>query len=120
MASAFSVNNAAAVSKAFTPGTTVSGGTVYIGTDSTGLAPQQALVKHTFGLATGKIDKHLLQFSQSRIDTATAKAGKVTVNVTLSIPPVGATATDLSDAIAFAKNFLADAALIGKLENGTI
>lgn len=120
MANAFSVNNAAAVSKTFTPGTAVTGGVVYVGTDSTGVAPQQALVKHTFGLSSGKIDKHLLQFSQSRIDTATAKAGKVTVNVTISIPPIGATGTDLSDAVAFAKNFLADSALLAKLENGTI
>jgi hypothetical protein len=120
MAQSFSVNNAAAVSKAFVPGTTVSGGTTYVGADSTGAAPQQALVKHTFGLAVGSNDKHLLQFSQSRIDSATAKAGKVTVNVTVTIPPVGATSTDLGDVIAFAKNFLSDAALVSKLENGSI
>jgi len=120
MASSFTVNNSAAVAKLFSVGPTVTGGTQYVGADSTGPAPQQALVKHTFGLANGKNDKHLLQFTQSRIDSATATAGKVTVNVTITVPPVGATSTDLSDAIAFAKNFLADSALVSKLESGII
>lgn len=120
MATSFSVNNASAVSKTFTPGQAVTGGTTYVGSDSTGAAPQKALVKHTFGLSTGKNDKHLLQFTQSRIDSSTGTAGQVTVNVTLTIPPVGATETDLNDAIAFAKNFLSSATLIAELENGTI
>lgn len=119
MAQNFSVANAAGTAKAFVPGQSVSGGTVYIGADSTGPAPQQALIKHTFGLSAGKNDKHLLQFTQSRIDSVTAKTGKVTVNVTITIPPVGATAADLNDAIAFAKNFLGTSSLVSGLENGT-
>lgn len=119
MASSFSVANAAATAKTFTPSIAVSGGTQYVGADSTGPAPQQALIKHTFGLSSGKNDKHLLQFTQSRIDSATAKAGKVTVNVTITIPPVGATQSDLDDAIAFAKNFLESSTLVAGLENGT-
>jgi hypothetical protein len=120
MASSFTVNNAAAVAKLFSVGPSTTGGNIYIGADSTGPAPQQALVKHTFGLVNGKNDKHLLQFSQSRIDSATATAGKVTVTVTITVPPLGATTTDVNDAIAFAKNFLADSTLVSKLESGII
>lgn len=118
MAKAFSVNNAAASAVAFEVGTSVAGGTTYVGSGSSGAAPQQALVKHTFGLAAGGNDKHLLQFTRSRIDSATAKAGKVTINVTITIPPVGANSTDLADCTAFAKNFLGDATLLAGLESG--
>lgn len=119
MSQSFTVKNAAAADKVFTPGVQTLGAQTYVGADSTGTATQLALVKHTFGIEKGKIDKHLLQFTQNRANAAGLR-GTVTVNVTVAVPPNGATAADLSDVIAFAKEFLGSATLVPKLLNGTI
>lgn len=120
MSSSFTVANAAAAAKVYSPGIVdASGGQTYVNADSTGVVPQTAMVKHTFGLAKGKLDKHLIGFNLSRAE-ATGGRGSCGVNITFTIPPIGTTAADLADQIAFAKNFLADPTLVSKLQNGTI
>lgn len=119
MSKAFTVSDSAAVDRLFSPGEAFPGSQAYVCAASVPHAPIKAMVKHTFGIPSGKSDKHLLQFTTSRA-SAEGKYGTTTVNVTITVPADGATSADVDNCVAYAKSFLGNAALLSELKNGII
>jgi len=120
MASSFTIANAAAANKTYTPGISSPSAQEYVSGDSTAQVPVKATSKHTFGIPKGKVDKHLVQFTISRPDATSGEYGTVTMNVTVVIPPKGVTSTDIDDIVAFGKNFLSNSTYVAQLKSGVI
>lgn len=119
MSKAFTVADSTTADRLFSPGVALPGSQTYVCSTSAPTVPVKAVVKHTFGIPNGKSDKHLLQFTTTRA-SAEGQYGTVTVNITINVPAVGASALDVDNCIAYAKNFLNNAALLSELRNGII
>lgn len=119
MSHGFSVADSTATTRVFSPGEALPGSQNYVCETSSPTVPVKAVVKHTFGIPNGKSDKHLLQFTTSRAN-ADGKYGTATVNITVTVPAVGATPQDVDNCVAYAKNFLTDVTLMSFLKNGII
>lgn len=115
----FSVNNAAAASKTFTPTVSITGGTQYIDASVALTAPRIAVVKHTIAPMTqsSAADRHFVQFSKTAYD-ATGKAHTSSVGITLVIDRATVSSGDVDDLVAFAKNLLIDATILPGLKAG--
>lgn len=115
----FSVNNAAAASKTFTPTVPLKDGVQYVDSSVALSAPRMAVVKHTLGSSTqsNAIDRHYVQFTKTVYD-AVGKAYQASVGISLVIPRTNVTAADIDDLVAFAKNLLGDTTIMGGLKVG--
>lgn len=118
-----SLNNNAAVAKAFNRKSTGIGVSEAI--ESTSTVADRTLMKiaHTKagkGAAAGTVvDRHLLQFQRAKFNSAIGADELMTINVTLTIPSSsGLTTTDTYDLCAFVKNFLTTTANIDRLIRG--
>ena len=118
-AKSFSVNNAAASSKTFTPTVPVSGGTQYVDASQALTAPRIAVIKHTIAPVSQShaADRHYVQFLKTTYDSV-GKAQTSSIGVSLVISRNGPSATDVADLVAFAKNFLGDSTILAGFEVG--
>lgn len=107
--SPITINNNAAVAQTFNPSVAISGGFEYRNGASTVAAPQTIEITHDMKVAASTSnDRHAVTFKQARAN-ALASMRTGFVQVTLSVPKDGLTATDVSDLGAYVRNFLTDA-----------
>jgi hypothetical protein len=87
-------------------------GTTRIDVATTAAAPALMQVKHSVqGRGTDAVDRHLVQFSRTVVDTA-GKPFVITVNLTLAVPRnVAVTNAIVKDVVANLVDFLADGAI---------
>lgn len=111
--SAITIKNNAASDVTFTPSIQVKDGYEYRDTSHniTLAAPRTMLVTHRMvGPASASNDLHILRFTQVRLNE-TSQVRTAYIEVKISVPKDGPTATDVSDEGAFVRNFLTDANL---------
>lgn len=103
------INNNAAVAQTFNPSVAIDKGYEYRNGASTVSAPQTIEITHDMkAAASASNDRHTVVFKQARAN-ASAHMRTGFVQVTLSVPKDGLTATDVSDLGAYTRNFLTDA-----------
>ena len=110
---AITIKNNAASDVIFTPSIQVKDGYEYRDTshNNTLAAPRTMLVTHRMvGPASASNDLHILRFTQVRLN-GTSQVRTAYIEVKISVPKDGPTATDVSDEGAFVRNFLTDANL---------
>ena len=110
---AITIKNNAASDVTFTPSVQVKDGYEYrdISHNNTLAAPRTMLVTHRMvGPASASNDLHILRFTQVRLNE-TSQVRTAYIEVKISVPKDGPTATDVSDEGAFVRNFLTDANL---------
>lgn len=118
-----SLNNAAAVAKAFNRKSSGIGVSEAIEASSTSSDRTLMKIAHTKagkGVAAGTtVDRHLLQFQRAKFNSAVGADELMTINVTLTVPSSsGLTTTDVNDLCAYVKNFLSTQANIDRLVRG--
>lgn len=115
----FSVNNAAAAAITFNPTILVKDGTQYVDPSTSLATPRMAVVKHTMpGVGSASaVDRHYVQFQQTAYDT-NGKAFQAAVGVSIVLPRTVVTPAQYADLVAFAKNFLSNAAFMASLITG--
>lgn len=115
----FSVNNAAASAKTFTPTVPLKDGQQYVESSTPLTAPRMATIKHTIGSPTqsSAVDRHYVQFTKTVYDSL-GKAFQASLGVSLVIPRTNIVASDVDDLVAFAKNLLGDATIMNGLKIG--
>nr|UUW21115.1 MAG: hypothetical protein [Sanya steitz-like virus 1]UUW21118.1 MAG: hypothetical protein [Sanya steitz-like virus 1]UUW21121.1 MAG: hypothetical protein [Sanya steitz-like virus 1] len=81
-------------------------GSVRMDVSTTNLSPRQMVIRHsTTSKGVDLVDRHLVQFSTVKIDTA-GIARTLIVNLTLGVPRNSAIVrTDIDDLIAFIRNW---------------
>lgn len=107
---AITIKNNAASDVTFTPSIQVKDGYEYRDTthNMTLAAPRTMLVTHRMvGPASASNDLHILRFTQVRLN-GTSQVRTAYIEVKISVPKDGPTATDVSDEGAFVRNFLTD------------
>lgn len=105
------INNNSASAKVFTPSVQLPKGYQYRETSSTADAPQTLDVLHelpTTGSSSNA--KHTIAFRRVRANSA-SKLKTGYASLIISVPPDGLTAADVSDLVAFVRNFMTDANL---------
>lgn len=115
----FSVNNAAAAAITFNPTVLVKDGTQYVDPSTSLATPRMAVVKHTMpGVGSASaVDRHYVQFQQTAYD-ANGKAFQAAVGISIVLPRTVVTPAQYADLVAFAKNFLSNAAFMASLITG--
>lgn len=105
------INNFAAVAKVFTPSVAVPNGNDYRETSSPASAPLVLRVTHNIAAASSVSNsKAGVRFTKAAPNAASIlRTGYI--DVVLSYPKDGLSATDISDLGAFVRNFLTDANL---------
>lgn len=115
---AITIKNNAASDVTFTPSIQVKDGYEYRDTshNTTLAAPRTMLVTHRMvGPASASNDLHILRFTQVRLNE-TSQVRTAYIEVKISVPKDGPTATDISDEGAFVRNFLTDVNLTKVLQ----
>lgn len=104
-----SLNNNAAVAKTFTPTVQVKDGYEYRETSSLAASPTTLRVTHVIALpASNSNTKAGVRFQAVALNAA-AQVRTAYIDVTVSVPKDGVTATQVSDLGAYVRNFLTDA-----------
>jgi hypothetical protein len=120
-ASNISINDNAAASKTFKQISSEPTGTVRMDDSTTNVAPRQMVIRHTKSTPKGSTvvtDRHLLQFSTTKVDTEN-EAQTAIVNLTISIPRSPAVVqADVDHLLAFVKNWIATGANVTGLVLG--
>lgn len=105
------INNFSAVAKVFTPSVAVQNGFEYRETSSPAAAPLVLRVTHNIAPASSiSNSKQGVRFTKAAMN-ASAQIRTGYIDIVLSHPKDGLSATDLSDLGAFVRNFLTDANL---------
>lgn len=109
-ASNISINDQAAASRTFKQVSLDQTGSVRIDDSTTNLSPRKMVVRHSNSTPKGSSvvsDRHLLQFSTTKLDTD-GKPHTAVINLTVSVPRSSAVAqADVDHLLAFVKNWIA-------------
>lgn len=109
-ASNITINDNAAVARTFKQISSDSSGAGRIDDSTTNLSPRKMAIRHSSSTPKGStvvVDRHLLQFSTVKVDTA-GKPQTAVLNFTISVPRSSAIVqADIDHLVAFCKNWIA-------------
>lgn len=110
--SSLSINDSAAAAKSFVLISQNGQDSERIDSASTATQPRKLAIRHTVqGKGVAAVDRHLVQFSDTKLDAAGNPVTAV-VNLTIAVPRSSTiTATNIKDLWYFVKNFVTDANL---------